>query len=150
MNDTPPADVVEKPSRDSKLIDTWTNYYTMTGALVLGFDHASGHIIIDSANARARELIGLAKKYPRVMKLLRQAEKGGGLFAFLAGHGIMVYAILAAHDRVKPFPKLGIYDSTAYRLVEETPPMEPTYGPPINGKYPTEQPSYDGVPFDGN
>lgn len=103
--ETPTPGSTASEAKTNRFVEEWTATYASIGMLVRGADPYAGDLLIQGAPTRAKELDELCKAYPEIRKWLRGSKKATAVIAFATGHGLMLFAILAAHKLV---PTYGI------------------------------------------
>lgn len=103
------------------------------GMLVYGFDKYAGSLLIKHALTRAKELENLKKQFPEIEKYLKGSSKASAIISFAAGHGFMLYAILAGRGMVAPIPGIAPGPAEIYVSVKDnvSPPESPDYSRPF-------------------
>lgn len=84
-----------------KLAEKYASIYAMMGVFLSARDTYDGMVLIGSAQKRAEELVRAARHDKRVMKVLEKIANSSDIGSALLGHGLMLYAILAHHGRIK-------------------------------------------------
>ncbi len=93
-----------------------------------------GVLFIQQAENRARELVRVAERHPKMLAMLKQMVKGNAYVSLGMGHGLMMYAILAHHGRIKADQQF----LTQWGYAEEqvlAPPPEIQQQEAMNGHY---------------
>jgi hypothetical protein len=101
--------------------------YGMVGMAVMQRDIYDGAIITKGAEERAKEVMEVAKLHPWLMQFLEKMEKGNAYGSLILGHGMVLYAILAHHDRLPKSPLLASYGYAEEQLGISTDKAEPTF-----------------------
>src|SRR6266568_2742459 len=97
-----PAEKVTLPAnRLEKLIKKLTEFYATIGLFVSRASIYDGVLIMRESENRARELVAVAQHHKGMLAVLEQLVESNDYITMTVGHGMMVYAILAHHGRVK-------------------------------------------------
>jgi hypothetical protein len=82
--------------------------YTGLGGMICAVDTYAGLVIMKSAEVRSMEAVKAARHHKQVWQALEKFVYGGDVFAFFAGHGLMIFAILVHAGRIKSNAKLDM------------------------------------------
>jgi hypothetical protein len=80
--------------------------YAGIGAGVFGFHPYSGMVLMRTAEVRSEELIRAARHNPVVWHWIEYFANSSDTFNLIAGHGIMLWAILVSLGRAKGNPAI--------------------------------------------
>lgn len=116
----------KRTSKIERLTAMVAGFYGMVGMAVMNRDLYDGAIIIKTAEDRAKEVLEVAKLHPWLMKFLEKAEKGNAYGSLILGHGMVLYAIMAHHDRLPKSPLLATYGYSEEQLGLPTEQVQPT------------------------
>lgn len=87
--------------KQEKLRLKYQGMYTGLGGLSFGFSPYTGIVLMQSASARSEELIRWARHNPFLYKWLERFADSSDTVNFIAGHGLMLWAIIANTGRLR-------------------------------------------------
>lgn len=89
---------------DKKLVKKLSDFYATIGLFVSRADVYDGLVLIKESENRATEMVRVAKHHRGMYKILERISESNDYITCAVGHGIMAYAIMAHHGRVKADP----------------------------------------------
>lgn len=111
LNQTPPLDPstpgLEKSGRKTatsrldKLTAQLTGFYAAIGMMVTRADMYDGLLLMKESENRAKELIAVASHHKGMLNILEKLVESNDYITLTIGHGMMIYAMLAHHKRLK-------------------------------------------------
>jgi len=88
------------------LAENIASIYGTMGVFLAGRNQYDGMVLISGAHDRATEVVNVAAHNKRNFELLERIFAQGDFMKMVVGHGAMIYAILANHDRIPKNPIL--------------------------------------------
>lgn len=88
-------------ARAERLYPDVVKAYAGIGFLLTRWDTYDGLLIITESEKRAKELLRVAQHHKGMMDTIERIVGGNDYIALATGHGLMLYAILAHHGRIK-------------------------------------------------
>jgi hypothetical protein len=82
------------------LTDNLTQAYATAGVFISGRNQYDGMILIMCAEQRAQEMALALSHNKQIFELVERVFAQGDITKCIVGHGLMVYAILANHNRM--------------------------------------------------
>lgn len=76
------------------------------GGLSFGISPYTGMVLLKSSTERSTELIRWARHFPFIYKWLERFADSSDTVNFIAGHGVMLWAIIANTGRLKGNPTI--------------------------------------------
>ena len=98
------AQAVKQTPRLAKLTNELAKLYATIGLFTTRFDTYDGLILIRESHHRATEVVNVAKHHKRMLEALEAIVDSNDYVACFIGHGMMAYAILAHHGKLKSDP----------------------------------------------
>lgn len=99
--------------------------YAALGGLSFSLSPYTGMVLLKCADVRSEELIRWARHNPLIYKWLEYFADSSDTFNFIAGHGLMLWAILANTGRLKGNPALFAMAGLTKEQVMVPPPGMP-------------------------
>lgn len=88
-------------SKQERLRKKYEGMYAGLGGLSFGISPYTGMVLLQNSAARSEELIRWARHYPFLYKWLERFADSSDTVNFIAGHGLMLWAIIANTGRLK-------------------------------------------------
>lgn len=111
--------------KQEKLRKKYEGMYMGLGGLSFGLSPYTGMVLIQSATARSEELIRWARHNPFIYKWLEYFADSSDTVNFIAGHGLMIWALIANTGRLKGNPALFQMAGLTKEQVMAPPPNMP-------------------------
>ena len=112
-------------TKNDKIIEELTKFYAGVGMFVSRADMYDGILLIREARNRAEELVNVAKHHKGMLKMLERLVESNDYITMAVGHGLMFYAIMAHHGRIKAdeafLAQIGYHEKQVLALPEGMP-----------------------------
>ncbi len=120
-------------AREKRLQNKLAAFYGTVGFLLTQVNIYDGVVVIKGSEDRATEVVLVARKHKWLMEFLERMVETNDYVLLTVGHGMMLYAILANHGRIKAnesvLAQFGYHPS---QLIPQS--KEPDAGTPIRKK----------------